>query len=254
MKMKMKKLAPIVIMSVALLASSCAKNESEKVLGAQTPAQQVQESSPAAKPATDGLSAEIWNGKLNQLLTLEMAASASGYTASEAKEKYNQVLKNPETHSVKYSWKKGREGTIKNPVTKLDMTIPVDDSVELSWVRDTTLEKFKANYHTPTEQELANADAAIDKKLGEMQDENKISADQSQAAKGMASSLAEGLSFDEVSGVGDYAVWNNKAKELKVFYRGMEFQVRVDVSNDDAVNRQKSIEIAQAIIKEKLSA
>ena len=69
----------------------------------------------------------------------------------------------------------------------------------------------------------------------------------------MASSLAEGLSFDEVPDVGDYAVWNNKAKELKVFYKGLEFQVRVDVSNDEAVNRQKSVEAAQAIIKEKLS-
>ncbi len=199
------------------------------------------------------MSAETWNGKLNQLLTLEVAANTSDYPAAEAKEEYNQVLKNPGTHSVKYSWEKGREGTIMNPVTKAEMTIPLDDSVELSWVQDTTLKKFKANYHTPTEQELANADAAIDKKLGEMQDEKKISADQSQAAKGMASSLAQGLSYDEVSDVGDYAVWNNKAKELKVFYKGLEFQVRVDVSNDEAVNRQKSVEAAQAIIKEKLS-
>lgn len=251
--MKAKKIAILVLTGVTFLISSCGKNEANTGSSSQTSSSQVAQESSQAAESTSGLSAEPWNGKLNQLLTLDMAANTSGYPASEAKEKYNQVLKNPGTHSVKYSWKKGREGTIKNPVTKSEMTIPVDDSVELSWVRDTTLEKFKANYHTPTEQELANADVAVDKKLGEMQDENKISADQSQAAKGMASSLAEGLSFDEVPDVGDYAVWNNKAKELKVFYKGLEFQVRVDVSNDEAVNRQKSVEAAQAIIKEKLS-
>lgn len=251
--MKAKKFAVVLFASVAFFISSCAKNDENKDSSPQSPSGHASQDSRQADEPTTGLSAEPWKDKLNQLLTLEMAAQVSGYSASEAKENYNQVLKNPETHSVKYSWKKGREGTIKNPVTKADMTVPVNDSIELSWVRDTTLSKFKANYHTPTEEELAQADAAINKKLVKMQDENKIDADQSQMAKGMASSFAEGLSFDEVPDVGDYAVWNNKAKEIKVFYKGLEFQIRVDVSNDEAVNREKSVEAAQMLIKEKLS-
>lgn len=132
------------------------------------------------------------------------------------------------------------------------MIVPVDDSVEISWVRDTTLETFKSNYRTPTEQELADASAAVDKKLGEMQAQGRATEEQVGAAKGMAGKLGSGLSFDDVAGVGDHAVWNNKAKELKVFYQGLEFQIRVDVSNDEAVNRQKSVEVAQKIIEEKL--
>jgi hypothetical protein len=68
----------------------------------------------------------------------------------------------------------------------------------------------------------------------------------------MASNFASGLSFDEVSSVGDYAVWNNKMKELKVFYKGLEFQIKAEFGNDESINRQKSIEAAKLIIKEKL--
>lgn len=199
-----------------------------------------------------GKSADEWAGKLNELLTLDIATSVSKYSASEAKEEYSQILKNPATHSIMYQWEKGREITINNPVLGKDMRIPTDDLIELSWVKSTTLKEFKANYHTPTEQELANANIAVDKKLNEMQDENKINEKQSKTAKNMATSFAEGLSFDEIQDVGDYAVWNNKIKVLKVFHKGLEFQIRTVLSDDEAVNRQKSIEVAQKIIKNKL--
>ena len=251
--MKAKRFAVLLFLGVALQVSSCGKNEPSQASSSATPSSQTSQETAQVAESSGGLTAEPWNGKLNELLTMEMAVKVTGYVASEGKEKYNQVLKSPETHSVKYSWKKGRESTIQNPVTNSEMTVPVDDSVELSWVRDTTLEKFKANYHTPTEEELAQADAAMNNKLGEMESEGRVTADQSQMAKGMASSMAEGLSFDDVSGVGDYAVWNNKDKELKVFVKGMEFQVRVDVGSDEAVNRQKSVEVAQMIIGEKLA-
>ena len=63
---------------------------------------------------------------------------------------------------------------------------------------------------------------------------------------------AKGLSFDEIKGVGDYAVWNNKHKELKVFYKGLEFQITAELSDDEKINKQKSIETAKQIINQKL--
>jgi hypothetical protein len=196
--------------------------------------------------------ASKWDGKLNELLTLQIASTVSGYNSEEARADYNQILKKPSTHSIAYRWEKGRSKSVHIPITGKKMEIPTDDFVKLSWVQNTTLEKFKANYHTPTKEELSNANKAMESKLKEMQADNKITSEQSDLAKDMASNFASDLSFDEVSSVGDYAVWNNKMKELKVFYKGLEFQIKAEFGNDESINRQKSIEAAKLIIKEKL--
>lgn len=201
-----------------------------------------------------GKSADEWVGKLDQLFTLDMASKLVGYPSGEAVKDYNQVLKSAETHSVAYKWDKGRVETNKkflNPITGKPMEIPTSDYIEISWVRNTTLEKFKFNYHTPTAEELNNANQAIEGKLKEMENEGRVSSDQADLAKEMATGLADGLSFDEVPGVGDYAVWNNKDKNLKVFYKGLEFQMYANLG-DEARNKQSCIEAAKMIIQEKL--
>lgn len=199
-----------------------------------------------------GNTADEFNGKLDQLLTLEMASEISGYASTEAQKDYSQVLKNPATHSVSYRWEKGRNQQIKNPINGKMMDVPADDFIQLSWVKNTTLKEFKFNYHTPTAEELANADKAMNEKVNEMQQQGKADASQAEMAKGMASEMAKGLSFGEIKGVGDYAVWNNKHKELKVFYKGLEFQITAELSDDEKVNKQKSIETAKQIINQKL--
>ena len=195
-----------------------------------------------------GKSADEFNGKLDQLLTLEMASEISGYAATEAEKDYNQVLKSPVTHSVSYQWEKGRNKQIKNPINGKMMDIPAKDFIQLSWVKNTTLKEFKFNYHTPTTEELANADKAMNEKANEMQQQGKVNATQAEMAKGMASEMAKGLSFDEIKGVGEYAVWNNKHKELIVFYKGIQFQITADLSDDEKINKQKSIETSKLII------
>ncbi len=199
-----------------------------------------------------GKSADEFNGKLDQLLTLEMASEISGYVATEAEKDYNQVLKSPVTHLVSYQWEKGRNQQIKNPINGKMMDIPAKDFIQLSWVKNTTLKEFKFNYHTPTAEELANADKAMNEKANEMQQQGKVDASQAEMAKGMASEMAKGLSFDEIKDVGEYAVWNNKQKELKVFYKGIEFQITVELSDDEKINKQKTIETAKLIINQKL--
>lgn len=241
--MKVKNYLSIMMISTATLSCSGETQSSDKdIVGKMNEA--VDESL--------GKSIDKYSGKLDELLTLEIASKAIGYESAEAKKDYNKVLKNPATHSLAYRWEKGRQKSIKNPITGGSMDIPTDDFVELSWVRSTTLKEFKHNYHTPTAEELANADKAMDAKMKEMEAEGKISSEQGSSAKGLATALGEGLSYDEVPGVGDYAVWNNKDKKLKVFYKGMEFQITVEAGNDESVNRQKSVEVAKKIIQEKL--
>ena len=236
------KTALLSLLSIFLFAFTCSGDKKENL---ESKANQ-------AIDEVVGNSADEFKGKLDQLLTLEMASEISGYAASEAQKDYNQVLKNPATHSVSYLWEKGRNQEIKNPINGKMMDVPADDFIQLSWVKNTTLKEFKFNYHTPTAEELANADKAMNEKVNEMQQQGKADASQAEMAKGMASEMAKGLSFDEIKGVGDYAVWNNKYKELKVFYKGLEFQITAELSDDEKVNKQKSIETAKKIINQKL--
>lgn len=201
---------------------------------------------------TAGETSTDWNGKLTELFTLEMASAVSGYAQAEAKQDYNQVLKNTATHSLAYRWEKGRSKAIKNPINNKTMDIPTDDFIQLAWVRTTTLQQFKQNYHTPTAQEKANAEQAMKGKLQQMEKQGTISKGQASSAKNMANELGDGLSFTEISGVGEYAVWNNKHKQLKVFYKGLEFEITAELSADETVNKQKSIDAAQLIIQQKL--
>lgn len=207
-----------------------------------------------ALESSGGKTAEEWNGKLDQLFTLEMAAQATGYSAESATSDYNKVLKNPETHSMQYKWNNGRieiSDKIKNPITGKPMEIPTDDYIEVTWVRTTTLEEFKHNYHTPTQEELTNASKAMNEKMEEMQNSGKATAEQANMAKEMATALGEGLSYDEIPNLGTYSVWNNKDRNLKVFVKGLEFQVFANLGSE-IKNKQACITAAQLIINQKI--
>ncbi|SHI42035.1 hypothetical protein [Flavobacterium terrae] len=234
----------IILSTIFLFAFSC-KEENKEELENQLE---------TAIESSGGKTAEEWNGKLDQLFTVEMAAQVIHYNVSQAVKDYNQVLNNPQTHSIQYKWDKGRvevSDKIKNPINGKPMEIPTDDYIEVSWVRTTTLEEFKHNYHTPTAEELANASQAMDSKMQEMQNSGKATSDQAAMAKEMATSLGEGLSYTEIPNIGNYAVWNNKDKNLKVFYKGLEFQVYANLGNE-AKNQETCIEAAKLIITEKL--
>lgn len=237
----MKKITIITIAFCLLLISCKSKNSS----AAETTLNKT-----IAEAA--GETSTNWNGKLTELFTVEMAAAVTGYAQAEAKQDYNQVLKNAATHSLAYRWEKGRSKGIRNPINNKTMEIPTDDFIQLAWVRTTTLQQFKQNYHTPTAEEKANAEQAMKGKLKQMEKEGTISSEQSASTETIATGLGDGLSFTEIPGVGDYAVWNNKQKQLKVLYKGLEFEITAEVSNDEAVNKQKSIEAAKLIIQQKL--
>jgi hypothetical protein len=191
-----------------------------------------------------------FNGMLNELLTPEMAAAISGYDIAGVKEKYSQVLKDPSTHNLRYEWKKGR--TRKIDIGNNGTLIPVPDFVEISWVKNTSLSKFKSDYRTPTPEELEKINAMMDKQMEGKVAEGKISQEHAGLGKGLAESLGKGVSFDPVANTGDYAVWNKKQKELKVFYNVLEFEITVELGDDETLNKEKSISLAKRIIAEKL--
>lgn len=191
-----------------------------------------------------------WTGKLDQLLTQEMAAHALGYNVADAKKDYRQIFENPDTHDLSYSWEIGREKEMEIPYAG-KMMFPTDDRVELRWVKTTTLEDFKNSYRTPTAEELKSAEKAMQERTAQLQKEGKLTPEQAKMATDLGGTLGSDVSYDEVKNVGEYAVWNNKDKNISVFYKSLQFQLFVDVG-DEATNKSKAITLAQKIIKEKL--
>ncbi|MDD3720988.1 MAG: hypothetical protein PHW92_00675 [Lutibacter sp.] len=56
----------------------------------------------------------------------------------------------------------------------------------------------------------------------------------------------------KIEGIGEAAYWNSKNNSIEVYYKNVSFRGKVEVSNDDAINKEKTIELAKLIIKEKL--
>jgi hypothetical protein len=237
-------------LAVCVLISSCADNSTTATDGLKQDAKET--------IVKHSITAEQYKGKLDDLLTLEMAAAISGQPAAAAR-------KSPDTEeekkinkiSISYSWKNDKKvRTVE--VMNQTITTPVDDQVQLSWVKNTTLEAFKQQYRSPTAAEQQQANTAIENKVNELKQEGKATATTADQAKDMAQNAMKNYRVEEVPNTGDYAVFTNTkfagvpVRELVVFYNGLSFTLLVDVSGDPAINDAKAIELANTLIREKL--
>lgn len=236
----------IALVSIFLFAFSCNgdKTEKEQLNSLEKEALEV------TKEA--GLKAEDFKDKIDELLTLEMAAQASGLPETEATKKHNTTV----MESVKYEWKSDR--TKKVAINGQTINVPATNYIELSWVKNTTLQQFKHDYHNPTAEELQKASSAMDKKANELNAEGKASKEQTDAANNIAKNSISKFKVEEVPNLGDYAVFVNSGimgvstRDLKVFYKGLSFTLEVDLSDNAADNDKKAIETAKMIINQKL--
>lgn len=237
----------ITIASIFLFAFSCEGNKTT-----ETATNLDDEVSQSLEEA--GLKAEDFKGKINELLTLEMASKVAGLPKEEAKTKHSNFSS---LESIKYEWKSDR--TKKFEVVKGNfMDIPLKNVIELSWVKNTTIKQFKHDYHNPTPEELKKAEEAMDKKMNELEAKGKVTNEQTAAASGIAKGSMSKFRVEEVPNLGDYSVFVNSGimgvstRDLKVFYQGLSFTLHVDLSDNKADNDQKAIETAKMIIAEKL--
>lgn len=204
--------------------------------------------------ATTGLKAEDFKSKLDELLTLEMAVQVSGLPASEAKKEHSKFSS---LESLAYEWNSNRTKKVEFMKGKF-IEAPIKNAIELTWVKNTTLKEFKHDYHNPTPEELKNAQAAMDQKMKEMQAEGKATKEQSVTASGVALGSISKFKVEEVPNLGDYSVFVNSGimgastRDLKVFYKGLSFTIRADLSENESDNDKKAIRTAQMIIDQKL--
>lgn len=182
---------------------------------------------------SDGPGFSDWNGRLDQLLTQDMAAAATGRPAGEAKKRHNVAS------SLSYSWKSDRR------VPYQGTTVPRNDQVALTTLLSgVKRDFFLSRFQTLTESQKAQARQAMDEQLG----------DGSAAARGTAEGLLDTMSkrhpSEQIEGLGDAAVWEVRpdGQTLSLFVNGHSADLVVDISNDPEVNKAASIALARELI------
>jgi hypothetical protein len=232
--------------SIAFLAASCSSEN-------QTEGEKALEQDLKETIGNSIKTAEEFKGKLDELLTLPMAASVSGLSESSAKKDYTKMST---FESLVYEWPSDRTKEVK--IASTTMEVPVKNSIQLSWVKNTTLEQFKRDYHNPTPEEIKRAKEAMNDKMSDMKSKGEVSTDQANTASSEANKSISQFSVSEVPNLGDYALFVNtgvfgaKIRDLKVFYKGLSFTITADLSDEAAYNDKKCIETARKIINEKL--
>jgi len=254
--------APFTAMQVimgALFAFSCGGNASDK------PKERIVSDSKESKnmdPDAKGGNTCLlgYRDRLDQLLTLDAAASFSQLPANAAKVSYSKVMKNTANHSIKYSWIGDRKRSMKD--MGIDMVLPVKDQIELLGIKEKTLAEFKASHRAPTAEELKKRDKAvndafdgksgnkeINEKLEKLDKMNVDKSTQKGVAQNMGNMFAKvAMAYEDVAGLGDAASWNSFERKLYVLDNGVEIALTVDLSADEAVNKEKAISILKQLL------
>jgi hypothetical protein len=245
----MKKLAFILTLPCLLLLTNGAKSGS--LHEAET---QKAVSSGAVK--SNQINAADFAGKFDELLTLEMAVQVSGFNASKViKEHGNKASaafggeKKP-PRECNYLWENGRTRVL--TVGGNTMNAPYKDKVGINSVSNTTLERFKRSYGALTVEQKMAANKQIEVQTAKTTTNGTNSEANKQMAE-VGTGMINNLQAEEISGVGEAATWYEKSNELKVFYNGLTFALVVDISDNKSLNRNKSIELANLIISNKLN-
>lgn len=245
----MKKLVFIFTIPCLFLLTNGAKSSSLNEEGTQKAV-----SSGAVK--SNQINAADFAGKLDELLTLEMAVQVSGFDASKViKEHGNKASaafggERKPPRECNYLWENGRQKT----VTVGGNTIKTNykDVIGIKSVSNTTLERFKRSYGALTDEQKMAANKQMDEQTAKATTDGANSEANKQMAK-VGTGMINNLQAEEISGVGEAATWYENSNELKVFFNGLTFALVVDISDNKSLNRNKSIELANLIISKKLN-
>jgi hypothetical protein len=151
-----------------------------------------------------------------------------------------------------YSWAGPRKASREVMGRKIEY--PVNDSVSLKWIRvldaKDPLAYFRNSYRPLTEEEKAELKARMQKRMDEKAAKGDVSRETANAGGKMAGGMIGGLRFERVEGVGTAAAWGGTMGSygLKVLDRDTEFEISVDVYEDDAKNRDAAIRLAKKIL------
>jgi hypothetical protein len=151
-----------------------------------------------------------------------------------------------------YTWPSTRKASREIAGQVIEYNIA--NEVTLKWLRpikgDDPLARFKRMYRTLTPEEEKKIAAEFNKAMDEQAEAKKLTEDGTKMGKDLAAGLMKGLRFENVHGVGTAAAWGGTAGQygLRVLDRDTEFELVVNVSADEARNRELSIALAKDIL------
>jgi hypothetical protein len=144
---------------------------------------------------------------------------------------------------------------INEAMAKMMSNLPLDDTVAFRSIQvlgdDDPLARFNNKWRAPTEEELKMLGQRMDEAMNEARDEGKINDAGADFGKEMGQSLTQAkIEYEDVDGIADAARWGGMVKTpaLKVLDGDTEFEVAVDISDDNAVDRELSIAIAKDLL------
>jgi hypothetical protein len=197
--------------------------------------------------------------KYDQLLSDSDVLSATGFTKENLDIKYNQTLKNPVYHEYIFKFKNGRKGKVMGS----DMVLPMPDMVVVRSIEPMSLKRFINSYRAVTAEEMQHAQKAMDDVLEGKTDNDKINDQVAKAEqlgvdkkdiKAVGNTMTNAFQevtkgYQSVEGLGDAACWNTRTKELFVLSKGVKFEIRTDISEEDEANKKLAITLAQKVLQ-----
>jgi hypothetical protein len=169
-----------------------------------------------------------------------------------------------------YTWDSGRKTAPKpaasdaaggdaNPyasaLDRLKYDRPIPDTVAFKSIQvleeADPLVRFESKWSAPTDAERAALAQRMDEKMDEARQEGKLSESGAATGSSLGRSLSSAsISYEAVEGVGSAARWGGigTQRSLMVLDRATEFEVLVEVSDDQSVNRDAAIGIARDLL------
>ena len=190
--------------------------------------------------------AKAYEGKLNELLTLEMAAKTMGFPAEDADVDYNTTMSNPSFHAINYTWDRGRT----RPMTVANMTIQVPDldRLELSGIQEISKNEFEFQYRVLTPEEIQESNQLMKDALQDRVTKGEITQEQADLAGGLGDGLVGNQIREIVSNVGQAATWMPEDGSLYVYEGGLMFRLTINQGEDAQILKEKLIKLASEII------
>ena len=186
-----------------------------------------------SRPDAGGPSFAPWRGRLDELLTAELAAEVAGLPASDAEKDYIDGL--PE---IAYSWPSDRKEEYAG------MQLAKKNRVSIAHIQTgVTPQMFRSQFRAASADELAQVDEAAQRQAGQPQ--------QAANVRDLASQLNAVRPSEELPGLGDVAVLEtgDGFQALHLLINGSSIRMTVDISDDRQTNRDATIELARRLLQ-----
>lgn len=151
----------------------------------------------------------------------------------------------------------GTEGSqaIASALQRITQNVPVDDTVAFKSIQvlenDDALARFERKWRAPTAEERERLARRMDEAMEEARKEGKLTDAGAGTGARLGRSFANAaISYEPVDGIGRAARWGGLGSErsLMVLDGDTEFAVVVDVSDEEAKNRELAMAIARGLL------